>query len=380
MRIAILTLPLCTNYGGILQAYALQTFLERLGHEVVIIDTPNRFPEPSLISILKRYVKRYLLKDNIEIWAEKQMFDESVKVIMSRMPLRQFTDSFINKYIHQYTVDYLSNIDSDVFDAIVVGSDQCWRPLYTKNIANYFLCFAKKWNIRRIAYAASFGVDTWEYTNRETRECKKLAGKFNAISVRESSAVKMCQDYFDVSAEHVLDPTMLLYKDDYLSLLRDNNHSVLENSLFCYILDDNESKKVLIKHIVSTLGFQDFYCMPKLKDTDDNIRNNIEDCVFPPVEQWLQSFNDAKMIIVDSFHGAVFSIIFNKPFWIIGNKKRGMARFESLLSMFQLNDRMIDSGNTAQVNWEAPIDWMRVNNRLNELRSKSKFFLQNALA
>jgi exopolysaccharide biosynthesis predicted pyruvyltransferase EpsI len=71
-------------------------------------------------------------------------------------------------------------------------------------------------------------------------------------------------------------------------------------------------------------------------------KNEIEKCIYPPIEQWLRSFLDAKFIITDSFHGTIFSIIFEKPFIVIGNKKRGLSRFNSLLKMFRLEERMID--------------------------------------
>ena len=78
--------------------------------------------------------------------------------------------------------------------------------------------FAKEWNIKRIAYAASFGTEEWEYTEEQTRNCSTLLKKFNAVSVRESSAVKLCNEKFKVEALHVLDPTMLLEKDEYINL------------------------------------------------------------------------------------------------------------------------------------------------------------------
>ena len=88
--------------------------------------------------------------------------------------------------------------------------------------------------------------------------------------------------------------------------------------------------------------------------------------MFPSVTSWLRGFMDAEMVVVDSFHGAVFSIIFNKPFWVIGNKKRGNARFESLLGMYGLENRMVESGQ--EIDRNATIDW----NRVNEIRQKEQ--------
>ena len=109
--------------------------------------------------------------------------------------------------------------------------------------------------------------------------------------------------------------------------------------------------------------------MPKYQAenrTKEDVKKRIEDCIFPSVTSWLRAFMDAEMVIVDSFHGAVFSIIFNKPFWVISNTERGNARFESLLKMFGLDDRMILPKD--EVDWQSYIDWKMVN----EMRAKER--------
>ena len=91
--------------------------------------------------------------------------------------------------------------------------------------------------------------------------------------------------------------------------------------------------------------------------------SRIEDCVFPGVTTWLRAFMDAEMTIVDSFHGMVFSIIFNKPFWAIGNVGRGMSRFTSLLRTFHLEDRLLDEEHLDNVDFSKSINWNMVNRR-----------------
>ena len=167
MRIGILTLPLHTNYGGILQAYALQTVLERMGHDVCLIEKkrqPLRLPLwKAPLSYGKRIVKN-LTGHPFPIFYEKKMNREEPIV-------RQNTDKFINKYIKRRIVDDFSDIKETDFDAIVVGSDQIWRPKYFQEIEHTFLDFTEGWNIKRIAYAASFGTDKWEYTPEQTERC-----------------------------------------------------------------------------------------------------------------------------------------------------------------------------------------------------------------
>ena len=101
---------------------------------------------------------------------------------------------------------------------------------------------------------------------------------------------------------------------------------------------------------------------------------NLDEYCFPSVEQWLKAFRDAEMVITDSFHGTVFSIIYNKPFWVVLNDTRGVARFHSLLDKFGLANRIVENPN--EIDWSAPIDWYLVNTIRKEFAevSKSVFF------
>lgn len=376
MKLAILTQPLFFNYGGLLQAYALQTTLERMGHEVTILNRESkaasvRFPN-NLVLDAKYLLRKLLHKPNITRNSRQN------KLISSK------TKCFIDRYLHAspslYSVKlqnkYLSKHPQDGF---VVGSDQVWRPSMSPCLTNYFLDFTKLQNVKRIAYAASFGVDNWEFTDAETEACTLLAKQFDAISVREASGVSLCKDYLGVDAVHVLDPTLMLEKEDYIQLANEANEPKIDGSLFCYVLDKSEEKESVIKTIGQKLGLKDFYCMPALHDSPDNIERDPENCIYPPVTQWLRSFMDAKMILTDSFHGTAFSIIFNKPFWVIGNKERGLSRFESILGIFGLRDRLITPEQIDTIDWNAPIDWERVNAKRKEWQDKSLCYLCESL-
>ena len=214
MKIGILTLPLHTNYGGILQAYALQTVLSRLGHNACVIEKEQR---PLHLPVWRKPVKyarriiRNLRGEPYPIFYEQKQNRE--------LPIiRQHTDKFIRKNIRRMTFSAYSAIIESDFDAIVVGSDQVWRPQYFDDIRTAYLDFAEGWRIRRMAYAASFGTDAWEYTRSKEKECRRLLRMFDAVSVREASGVELCREHFGVKAEHVLDPTMLLDRQDYIRL------------------------------------------------------------------------------------------------------------------------------------------------------------------
>ncbi|MBP3408608.1 MAG: polysaccharide pyruvyl transferase family protein [Bacteroidaceae bacterium] len=373
MRIGVLTLPLHNNFGGILQAYALQKVLKDFGHNVVLIDKSRyvslgpwykKYP-----IYIKRSINKFIFGKNIIVKADAEQ-NRFLKTIA------KYTEPFIEKHIRRvYTKDF-SNIREKDFDVLIVGSDQVWRPKYFfSKIENAYLDFAKEWKIKRIAYAASCGTEEWEYTEEQTNNCATLLKKFNAVSVRESSAVKLCYDNFGVKAEQVLDPTMLLCKEDYIKLFKDYNTAQSDGNLFCYILDEREEKKSIIDCIAKEKGLKPFYVNSRYEELDAPLEERIQQ----PVEKWLRAFNDAEYIVTDSFHACVFSIIFNKPFIVYGNRERGLARFKSLLSIFGLEERIVSTKEESIKAISEPIDWERVNEVHRQWKEKSMSFLNNNL-
>ena len=344
MKIAILTQPLKTNYGGLLQAYALQKVLKDLGHEVFTVDIGIKHTfYKDFGSTIWRIVRKYIFhQKNIKNILPNRPSKSEYKIIS------QHTQKFIKNNIQTTekleSIKKISILKKYNFEAFIVGSDQVWRPCYSSRITAFYLDFlGNDKTIKRIAYAASFGVDNWEYDEDLSKKCKGLAKKFNTISVRENSGVKLCKKYLDVNATHVLDPTMLLNQEDYISLINKDNTNK-SNTLMVYVLDKSEEKEYMVQKISKLLNLSINTIMP-IKKYSKKSRKNINDCIFPPVSNWLKGFIDAKYVITDSFHGTVFSIIFNKPFIAIANKDRGIARFSSLLKLFGLESRLIFSIN-----------------------------------
>lgn len=369
MRIAILTLPLHINYGGILQAYALQAVLERMGHEVCLIEKKRRTIPFPLWKVPLVYGKRILM--NLTGHSFPIFYEQ--KVNRERPIVQQHTDYFIHKYIKCRIVDNFSEIEETDFDTIIVGSDQIWRPQYFNDrIERAYLDFTEGWNITRIVYASSFGTDQWEYTPMQTTRCARLLKSFDAVSVREESAVKLCKEHFGVKAMHVLDPTMLLAKEDYIRLFEDSGTVESPGTLLNYILDETPEKAALINKIAQKMGLVSFRVNSRVKDRHILLSERIQ----PSVEQWLRGFHDAKFVVTDSFHACVFSILFNKPFIVVGNKDRGLSRIESLLSQFGLEERLISSRSLDEKSKN--IDWSKINATLQGKVYDSVQFLRNS--
>lgn len=254
MRIGVITLPLHTNIGGILQAYALQTVLQRMGHRAILLNKLYKLPKSMTIprwriplACVKRAIYKYILRKKVIVFYERYYEKTVIPTI------RTHTRRFINEHIHYKIVKSYRTLSRRDYDALIVGSDQVWRGRYLKaDKPAFFLEFAKNWNVRRIAYAASFGTTEWEYTEQETEYYRQLLKKFCAVSVREDSGVDMCKRYLDVDAVHVLDPTMLLTSADYIKLCATEPKSD-GNLLVCTL--DTSPQKAEISQYLSSIAY-----------------------------------------------------------------------------------------------------------------------------
>lgn len=361
MKIAILTQPLYANYGGVLQNYALQQILKNLGHKHITIEK-HYLQKISIVKLIielpKRLYTKYILKKRKYILSERH--NDYIEGL--RKTLKPFVESHIN---HVYFYNY-SKIDLLEYDAIIVGSDQVWRPKYNWGyIDKMFLSFIPKSSkIKRIAYAASFGSGEWEYDDEQTNQCAELIKRFDSVSTREIDGVDLCHKYLGYKdAVSVLDPTLILDKTNYLELCN-NVIPQGNNILFAYILDQDESTVTYLENIAKERNLE-----LKLVSAD-------ESCTLS-MEEWLAMFRDAKCIITDSFHGTVFSIIFNKEFYTVANQSRGGSRFTSLLSQLSLNDRIFDTVSDIRINKN--IDWTIINKKIETLKDKSLNFLRKHL-
>lgn len=367
MKTAILTQPLRTNYGGILQNYALQQTLKSMGHEVYTLDKAVT-DHASLWKILKRAGRIVFGKMPASYLFYEKKYKQDYSVFT------QHTRAFVNRLINLYLyTDLREDMKSNSFDAYVVGSDQVWRRGYG-DMEDVFLGFTRGWEVKRVAYAASFGVDKWEYTQEETEICAAFAKQFDAVSMREASGVSLCKDYLGVSAVHVLDPSMLLTKEQYIDLVDMNVTTPPEGQLFVHVLDKTPEKKGIIKGLANKYKLKPFTCNQEVSES--YIEIPIERRIQPPVEQWLRSFLDAEYVVTDSFHATVFSILFNKRFLVLGNPERGLTRIQSLLEKFGLEDCLITDAES--LCFPDP-DYADINNRIEHYRKESLSFLINSL-
>lgn len=377
MKIAILTLPLHVNYGGILQAYALRRVLAEMGHDVSVLDLEVKMPAPHGWKAPAIYARRAFVR-MFRGAAAPEVFRE----VRNRRELPAVSAEvwrFVSGYISPRQLKSYSDIAEGEYDAIVVGSDQVWRPKYFGKIEDAFLGFADGWKLRRLAYAASFGTDELEYSHEMLESCSRLLRKFDAVSVRERSAVGICDEWFGrADAVHVLDPVMLLDSGVYAGIASGAAGHPAKGKVVSYILDREAYKEAAVDFI-SQAGGMDVYDFP-VRPYDRSLP--LEARVVPPMEHWLAAFADAGFVVTDSFHGCVLAILFHKPFIVLGNRLRGLSRINSLLDMFGLEQRLvhgIDPEDDGEFFMNG-IDWEDVERRLSVYRGISEDFLGAALA
>lgn len=356
-KVGLLTMGLTDNYGGILQAIALYSFIQDIGYDVVLL---RKYP---IESNLKRRLKKIL----------RVLPFQNIRGLRISNIKYQNNFKFWSKYIENQTpiFTHKSQIEKYIDDnlsSIVVGSDQVWRYSYINDSEYdiFFLNLNLKKRIKKIAYAASFGIDKWEAPELN-EEVGCFLRDFTSVSVREDSGIDICSNsfnYYNVST--VLDPTLLIGADFFKDMVKEEAINRVDS--INYVLDNNENKKNVINKI--NLHYSNF-----------STRELLNKSSILSISEWVASFRDAKMIITDSFHGMVFSILFEKEFFVIINNNRGADRFTSLCKKLDLMDRLITE-DEEHFDFKAikPLNYSEINKRLSILRNFSSEFLIKSLS
>lgn len=389
MKVAILTFSKTTNYGAALQCYALSSFIQNAGHEVIIFNAPLDSEEAinvSLIRLICRKVKKTLKKI---ILSNKQSNSEFVRYSRSEKEkkediywdkqVRLLFESFSQTYLPPFTKELKNEQDFKEqypqADLYIVGSDQVWNLSITQSQKKiFFFSFLK--DEARISYAASFGGSTqWSGTPKETQEINQLLKKFKGISVRENSGISILHDIFHLNGVEVLDPTLLLSSIEYDKLAEKSNLEASQD-LYAY--------KFIINDIwLETLKFIS-------EETESKLRMDCETIQLPNVpfnpalsiEGWLKLIKTAKFVVTDSFHCTVFCILFKKQFIVSPSYSGGEGRMLSFLKKLGLEDRFYYTTKDIRKNakaWKTPIDYDKVYQELNYHKEQSRKYLMSYL-
>ena len=354
-KIGIMTFHSALNYGAILQAYALQTFLEELDFDVRIVNYRCPF--------IEKCYRPFFVSDGkyLNAFVRGICFGNTIKLKKKRFVC--FTAKYLKLSETYYDLPSMEHISKE-YDYFVSGSDQVWSPISANFDGAYFLPFAE--DNQKISYAASIG--TSKLSDEVKLEMKKRLKGFSCLSVRENSAKALLQE-FDCRRQilvHV-DPTLLLRKDQWEKLAAAN---ILSED---YILIYNVEKPV--KDVEFAKKYARDHKLKIVYINDRTLRkdNEIQYVEAPSPDVFLSLFANAKVIVTNSFHGTVFSVIFKKTFYVeLENEKQYNVRVADLLKELKISGRDIGEKNFAG---DSDIDWKDLDHTLEIKRGEAfKYF------
>ncbi len=347
-KTGILNLQHTNNFGACLVAYALQTAIERCGSKAQVI---NYRPEKKARLFSGAFRRERAAGRNFE----------------------KFRRRFLNLTRVCRNMDDLSELNASL-DSFVVGSDQVWRFRYVyRFLQEYLLAFAAP-SKTLFSYAASFGTDFWEGNDQATEIMREKLLRFNRVSVREESGIVICREAFGSEAVRVLDPTLLLSAADYAPIIKESQLKLPGRYVAKMILDETPEAAAEVERLAKEKGWEvvDIYGSRKKI-------GGKEAMLCRPVGDWLKLLQNADYVVTDSFHCVCFSLIFEKQFICVVNPERGISRLDSLLGIFGLRDRLIDSLKGFRPDGRET-DYRQIERLLQEERKKAYRYLSDCLS
>lgn len=366
MKIKTITCHNVYNFGASLQAYALMTYLRKLGHDTEIIDYIPSYLKFNIWAIGSKWKKNIFIRIIYFLYVVPKRISQSKR----RKKFDRFTQErfFLTKDRYKSNDEIKENIpEADIYFA---GSDQIWNTA-TENGKDpaFFLDFAPSTSILS-SYAASFSVSEIEQDLHEIIKNRLL--RFNYISVREKSGLKIINEFGISNAQLVLDPTFLLDKSEWLKIT--SPKLVYEKYIFIYDQENN----IKIKTTALALAKKYNYKIVAIKALYPMKYADI--CISDAgPEEFLSLIYNAEICLTNSFHCIVFSLIFNREFLLF---KRSHAKVNSrmmdLLELLKLNNRIFDDNNF-EIDKINPINFSQINDLVIEQCKLSKTYIDKVL-
>lgn len=324
MKVGILTFHRPANYGAVLQAYGLLTVLQRLGHEAYVIDYSQDY-----ILRLYKAVRIKSFGQWFRLALHPRTFIHEIMCTYKRSRRNRAFADFRRRKLRLIQPE-----ETDMMDALVVGSDQVWNMEMTGGDKSYFLPDAGFGQLK-IAYAASAG----QCTSLETTLCGdilRLISEFDAVSVRETSLGTFLKGRLHMDFPTVLDPTLLAGREVFQNLVS-RRYIPKKKYLLSFSLTKSDvqesfarvvAREAGIPHVITLVGMNEF-------------RENRDKVCKAEVEQFVSLVAGASFVVTSSFHGTAFSILFRKPFITVGRSESHVSRMKSLLEMLGLSGNLV---------------------------------------
>lgn len=390
MKIGIASCYNHHNYGSMLQAYATQCIIEKLGHEAITI----AYFKPI------RYMTQSKARYYFHKLTNKDILIAKLRLILSRQTEKKYSDVVQGRKIRDKCFDdfyklhfNLSDLKknrkelsefSELCDAIVVGSDQLWNPVNVEH--NFFTLTFVPDDIKKISYATSIG--TTRIPKYQINTYKYFLSRFSNISVREKSGAEIISKLgIDNPVTVVLDPTLMFTGQEWMAIQK--KESIIKDKyILCYFLGINKEHRDFANEMKKNTGYK----IVALQHLDEFVKYDLNFGDIRPYNigpaEFINLIRNAEYVCTDSFHGSCFSILNHKNFFIMNrysetNTQSTNTRINSLLSMTGLENRRIDlKFDTSYVKdkLELKIDYQAVDRKLEIERKKSKEFIENALS
>ncbi len=369
MKISVITINDNANIGTYLQMYSLSQVLKLKGHHVEIVNYKRHH-----MTFFSQLKVRLTNKQNNLIKRAAATLYFPVRHYLSLKKINRFKQEYLSFTPRKYVGYFSLKKNPPIADLYMTGSDQVWNSKYNLGIDRSFYLDWIPDNKKRVAYGASIGMD--KFDPKESNEIKRLLKKYNSISVRETSAITLLDSIGVHGAHFVIDPTLLLNKDEWMEIT--GQKSFNEKYLLVYSVEPKN--RVIVNDIATKIAHEIGLKIYHLSTSDK--RGKIDNCdkyfSFVSPQHFLTLFNNAEFLVVSSFHGTAFSINFNKQFVSV-NPDKFNSRVLSLLKMCGIEERIITTIEEIESLIKRPIDYSLINPILSRKRRESDLYLDRAL-
>lgn len=336
------------NYGQILQAYALTHYLNLIGHNARLIE--YKFDVDSMCVESER---KDSLINTIKFWLKKSfIYDPLYLRLKDRKKFLEFKKCHLKIDKKKFNTIYELRKDPPIYDVYMTGSDQIWGR-HISRIEPFFLDFGSA-DVKRIAYAPSFGRS--HLSQDEIIRLTPLLGRYTAVGVREESALQIMETLNYPSACWVPDPTILLTKEEWGAIQSSNSPFITNKTrIFVYIIGHDRDERIM--------NYAKSFGDAELIVCADNLTNEYQNSNLT-IPEWISAMSHCDLVITNSFHGTMFSLIFNKEFYIferIGKNSQMNVRIESILSIVELKNRIVHEADSIESIIRSDVDWGKAN-------------------
>lgn len=383
-KVGIVSCYFKNNYGSMLQAYATKKILDNnnIPNETINIDNNIDFKKGKRKYYVSQLFNFKFIKSKfgmIKLKLDKKIVKDLGKNISIRdSKYKEFRKEF-NLSISCPDYKSLSEMADAKYSDVIVGSDQLWLPVNV--VSNYYTLNWVPDNINKISYATSFGIS--KIPDKYADEYKKFLSRINYLSVREESGKKICDEY-GISSKVVCDPTILLTKEEWEQEAV-QERIIPDKYILCYFLGSNIEHRKFAEKLKEKTGYK----IVSLNHADEYVKYSDTFADITPYDigprEWINLIKNAEYVCTDSFHGTVFSLLFNKTFFDFrryseSNKMSTNSRIDSLLDLAGVDKNRILTGNEdVDTVIKYKINYNKVNKNIDNLRQESKKWLLSSI-